>query len=183
MKRLIRLNESTSNIEVNIIPYPDENVEGEGHFESYSIEATLDGEEVGSLTLFVYQDYPGEEVSWSFKGETVSLLYFEDFEVNKDSRGKGVANAILKKFGELYNEKFKGWPLYNMYINPIAEYAVLNAISKGWLPQEALMENYTKRGLAYMESKDLLVDLRNKLPEDYRDRFAPGPGGAWDRNK
>lgn len=175
MKRLIKASD-LEGLTVEITPYSNED-DKYGHFESYGINATLDGQRVGFLNLFVYQDYVGGEISRQFEGQKVEkMLYFDDFEVDSNQRGKGIANEILKKLGELYREKFSGWPMFNMYINPVAEYAVINAIAQGWLPEEAFIEEYQLRGSAYFGAEDQIIDLRNKLPEEYQHLFVPKRG-------
>ncbi|MNV87780.1 hypothetical protein D3C71_1819350 [compost metagenome] len=72
-------------------------------------------------------------------------LYIENIEVWEVYQGLGLAQYLYKKFGELYKNKYNGWIVEREFQNPAAESAFKKAIEQGWVPEEALNEDHTKR--------------------------------------
>jgi len=134
------------------------------HFQVY---CDYKGDEIGSITFYAYEGWPLNKIdSYTYKSSEVvpNLLYINEVRVHDKYQNLGIGQLLYKKFGELYEERFKNWPIGRMFVNPIAEYAYRKAVGLGYISEVTLDETYIGRD--YDEDyKPLMRDLRNKLPE------------------
>lgn len=131
------------------------------------ISATIGNKKVGVLQFSILQNYPGGKISYEFEGTTVEkALYIDVIDVKDPYQGNGIATELYKKFGEIYESEFSGWPVGRYFMNPVAEYAFRKAVSLGWVSENAITEKYITRDKGeYSRLSEKVVDLRGKLPE------------------
>lgn len=111
----------------------EENGNREAYYEAkYKVEASYKEETIG----YFYYDIT---LSRSDKIRDIILSYVE---VNLNQRNKGFGNLLLRKFGEIYTNKYNGWPIHAMFEHPGAEAAFNNAVSNGWIPKKILGKSF-----------------------------------------
>lgn len=111
----------------------NENGEPNTYYEAkYKVEALYNEQIVG----YFYYDIT---LSRSDKIRDIILSYVE---VNESHRNKGFGNLLLRKFGEIYTNRYNGWPIHAMFEHPGAEAAFNNAIANNWIPKKILSRSF-----------------------------------------
>jgi GNAT superfamily N-acetyltransferase len=137
----------------------EQNIETTYFFEDWGTSSTND------ITLLVNGDHAGFlAFTADTNGKYIEII---QLEVDPKYQNQGLAYEIYKKFGEIYSEKFNGWPVERHFMNPVAEYAFRNSVSKGFVPESALTEPMITRDYKNYDSQTI-TDLRNKLPDNLK---------------
>lgn len=127
-----------------------------GLFETIKLKSEA-GKDLG---YFEYKIY-------NYEDDDEKYLYITNVFVYPQYQNLGVGQLLYKEFGKVYNEKYNGFELKRDFLNPIAEYAYRKAVGLGYIPESTLVEEKIKR--TYNDAdKDLIKDLRNKLPENVK---------------
>lgn len=153
----------------------------------YDITATLKGQMIGNMEFSAYfaPANPKEihpRMTRLRDSTNKDIIFVEAVFVNEQYRKLGIGQLLYKKFGEIYNQYYQGWPVGRYYVNPVAEYSFRKAVSLGWISETAVTENYVyrdryDRGLKNMHVDDTWNELNNKLPDQYK-----GPD-VWAKRK
>lgn len=181
-KRLIKKsNLDTFDFRDLVIDYSNANVnpEDEGiradSATNHEIEIISNGDIIAYMTFSSYENANARDIHDSNhslpSGKVEYLLYVDRIFVNEEYRNLGVGQLLYKKFGEIYESQFSGWPVGRYYESSVAEYAFRKAISLGWISEVALDDSYVTRDRSSNHKKNPDVkweDLRNKLPENVR---------------
>lgn len=129
------------------------------------------GEQVGYLHFSEYENVNANKVHPSLPNKNYEqLLYINNILVNAEFRGWGFGSHIYDKFGEIYKEEFQGWPVAQVFVNPVAEYTFMKAIDRETIPKSALVKELITRDYDENE-KQQVKDLFKWLPHDEQKDF------------
>lgn len=186
MKRLIRKADVSSNMIEVTGQKINQNFNGQLFIEfPYGIDNYF--EEV-YVYLFLYDEDYTDDINPNYDGYvqlgSINWEYQEDEEIligHMDTepkyQNKGVGDFLFEKFCEIYTQNYNNEPISVSTGNPVVEYMFAKAVSNGLLPEQAFVDNFQGSSVnRYQDWEDgdgrkTIIDLRNKLPEDFKNKF------------
>lgn len=160
------------NIEISVQSTPrEENKNNAQSVTDHEIYCDYYDEQIGYMHFSEFHDVIAKDVHPSLPDEKYEkLLYVNNVLVDEQFRGWGIGKKLYEQFGTIYKEKFEGYDVAQVFVNPVAEYVFKEEINSGDIPKEVFNEKLIARDYDEQE-KQQIKELFKWLPNDTQNEF------------
>ncbi|MNM33051.1 Acetyltransferase (GNAT) family protein [compost metagenome] len=163
------------NIKIDIQSTPrEENKNNASSVIDHEIYCEYYDQQVGYMHFSEFHDVIAKNVHPSLPDKKYeNLIYVNNVLVDEQFRGWGIGKKLYEEFGKIYKEKFSGYDVAQVFVNPVAEYVFKEEIDQGNIPKEVFNEELIARDYDEQEKqqvKELFKWLPNDKQKDFKDK-------------